>query len=377
MMSRNIKIISITGARPQFIKAACVSRAIKQFNNSSMGISVSENILHTGQHYDDNMSRIFFEQLEIPEPVWNLNVGSASAGRQTGQMLEKTEAVLLKEKPHCCIVYGDTNSTLAGAIAACGLHIPVAHVEAGLRSFNKNMPEEINRLLTDHISELLLCPTDVAVENLLAEGIKTGIHKTGDVMYDSIIYYSSKARSIAADLLAGHHIQPKSFYLATVHRAENTNDKNRLSQIAQAFNEIAQPDCPLILPLHPRTAKYINNYNLRLAKYVKVIEPLSYLETLVLEENAKAVLTDSGGIQKEAFCLGVPCITLRDETEWLETVQTGSNTLTGADTLRIVQAARKLQKPENTDIQKFYGNGRASEKIVEIIVDYVINKVQG
>ena len=376
-MRQNINIITITGARPQFIKAASVSRAVKKFKDASGKVFLAEKILHTGQHYDDNMSRIFFEQLEIPEPVWNLNVGSATHGRQTGEMLEKIEAVLLKEKPDYCIVYGDTNSTLAGALAAAKLHIPVAHVEAGLRSFNKRMPEEINRLLTDHISQLLFCPTDVAVNNLKAEGIKTGIQKTGDVMYDSIIYYSQKARNIAAKLFQKYSIQSKSFYLATVHRAENTDDKNRLSQIAQAFNEIAQPACPLILPLHPRTVKYIHNYKLRLSENVKILEPLSYLEMLALEENAKAILTDSGGIQKEAFCLGVPCITLRDETEWLETVQTGCNTLTGSDTQKIVQAVKNLKRTSPSDIQKFYGDGKASEKIVEIIVNSVINKNQG
>jgi len=374
---QNINIITITGARPQFIKAASVSRAVKKFNDASGKVSLAEKILHTGQHYDDNMSRIFFEQLEIPEPVWNLNVGSATHGRQTGEMLEKIETILLKEKPDYCIVYGDTNSTLAGALAATKLHIPVAHVEAGLRSFNKKMPEEINRLLTDHISRLLFCPTDVAVNNLKTEGIKTGVHNTGDVMYDSIIYYSQKTRNIAAELFRKYSIQSKSFYLATVHRAENTDDKNRLSQIVQAFNEIAQPACPLILPLHPRTVKYIHNYKLRLSENVKILEPLSYLEMLALEENAKAILTDSGGIQKEAFCLGVPCITLRDETEWLETVQTGCNTLTGSDTQKIIQAVKSLKRINPSDIQKFYGDGKASEKIVEIIVNSVINKNQG
>ena len=376
-MRQNINIITITGARPQFIKAASVSRAVKKFNDASGKVSLAEKIMHTGQHYDDNMSRIFFEQLEIPEPVWNLNVGSATHGRQTGEMLEKIETILLKEKPDYCIVYGDTNSTLAGALAATKLHIPVAHVEAGLRSFNKKMPEEINRLLTDHISRLLFCPTDVAVNNLKAEGIKTGVHNTGDVMYDSIIYYSQKTRNIAAELFRKYRIQSKSFYLATVHRAENTDDKNRLSQIVQAFNEIAQPACPLVLPLHPRTVKYIHNYKLRLSENVKILEPLSYLEMLALEENAKAILTDSGGIQKEAFCLGVPCITLRDETEWLETVQTGCNTLTGSDTQKIIQAVKSLKKINPSDIQKFYGDGKASEKIVEIIVNSVINKNQG
>jgi len=374
MVRQTINIITITGARPQFIKTASVSRAIKKNNDISGKTFIAEKILHTGQHYDDNMSRIFFEQLEIPEPQWNLNVGSASHGKQTGEMLEKIESVLLKEKPDICVVYGDTNSTLAGALAAAKLHFPIAHVEAGLRSFNKKMPEEINRLLTDHISRLLFCPTEVAVNNLKAEGVETGAHKTGDVMYDSIIYYSQKARNITAKLLKKYNIQHKSFYLATVHRAENTDEKNHLSQIVQAFNRIAQPACPLILPLHPRTVKYIHKYDLRLTENVRILEPLSYLEMLALEENAKAILTDSGGIQKEAFCLGVPCITLRDETEWLETVQTGYNTLTGSDTQKIIQTIKDLKENRPLDIQKFYGDGKASEKIVEIIVDFVTNK---
>ena len=362
------------GARPQFIKAASIARAVKRFNDSATKTSLTEKILHTGQHYNDNMSRIFFEQLEISEPAWNLNVGSATHGRQTGEILEKIESVLLEEKPDCCLIYGDTNSTLAGALAASKLHIPVAHIEAGLRSFNKKMPEEINRLLSDHISEFLFCPTDTAVGNLKAEGIKTGIYKTGDVMYDSILYYSAKAQQLTGDIAEKYNIKPGSFYLATVHRAENTDEENRLSQIVRAFNEIAQPDCPLILPLHPRTVKYVNTYNLNFSPYVKTIEPLSYIEMLALEKNAKAILTDSGGIQKEAFCLQVPCVTFRNETEWLETVEQGFNIITGADTSKIIQAVQNLKKPDKPDIQKFYGDGKASEKIVEILVNSVISK---
>jgi UDP-GlcNAc3NAcA epimerase len=372
-LRQKIRIITIVGARPQFVKAASVSRAIKRYNDLSTELVITEEILHTGQHYDDEMSRIFFEQLQIPEPAWNLNIGSSSHGRQTGQMLEKIESVLLKETPDFCIVYGDTNSTLAGALAAAKLHIPTAHVEAGLRSFNKRMPEEINRILSDHVSELLFCPTETAAGNLRTEGIKEGIHKIGDVMYDSIIYYSSRANNLAVDLLQKQGVKPKSFYLATVHRAENTDDKNRLSQIVKAFNEIARQDCPLILPLHPRTVKYIGNYKLNLSNHIRTTKPLSYLEMLALEQNAKAILTDSGGIQKEAFCFGVPCITLRDETEWLETVQTGCNTLSGAETQKIIHAVRDLKKSCTLDMQEFYGDGRASEKIVEIIVNSVID----
>jgi UDP-N-acetylglucosamine 2-epimerase len=369
-----IKIVTVIGARPQFIKAASVTRAIKKFNDLSSGkIFLAEKIIHTGQHYDDNMSCVFFEQLEIPEPVRNLNVRSETHAMQTGQMLEKIEAILLSEKPDYCIVYGDTNSTLAGALAAAKLHFPVAHVEAGLRSFNKRMPEEINRLLTDHISQLLFCPTDIAVDNLKAEGIKTGVYKTGDVMYDSIIYYSEKAHDIAAKLLRKYNIQHKSFYLATIHRAENTDDKNHLSQIVQAFNKIALPDCPLVLPLHPRTVKYITKYKLNFSKYVKILEPLSYLEMLALEQNAKIILTDSGGIQKEAFCFAVPCITLRNETEWLETVEVGCNILTGTDTQKIIQAVQNMGENCVLDMQKLYGDGKASEKIVEILINSIIN----
>lgn len=372
-MRQKIKIITIAGARPQFVKAASVCRAIKRCNDLSTELVITEEILHTGQHYDDEMSRIFFEQLQIPKPAWNLNIGSASHGRQTGQMLEKIESVLLKEKPDFCIVYGDTNSTLSGALAAAKLHIPIAHVEAGLRSFNKKMPEEINRILSDHVSELLFCPTETAAGNLRAEGIKNGIHKIGDVMYDSIVYYSSRVHNLAVELLQKQGVKPKSFYLATVHRAENTDDESRLSQIVKAFNEIARQDCPLILPLHPRTVKYIGNYKLNLSNHIRTTKPQSYLEMLALEQNAKAILTDSGGIQKEAFCFGVPCITLRNETEWLETVQTGCNTLTGAEAQKIVHAVRDLKKSCTPDMQEFYGDGRASEKIVEIIVNSVIN----
>jgi UDP-GlcNAc3NAcA epimerase len=362
-----MKIVSIIGARPQIIKAAAVSRTIVQCRTQQNKCAIVEIVVHTGQHYDKNMSQVFFEELDIPQPDYNLGVGSGSHGEQTGEMLRKIEAVLIKEEPDYCLVYGDTNSTLAGALAAAKLGIRIAHVEAGLRSFNRNMPEEINRVVTDHISDLLFCPTETSVDNLLKEGISAGIHQVGDVMFDCILFYLKRAKIIEKRTLKELNVQPKSFFLATVHRAENTNDSVRLTNIFQALNEIATTDCPVILPLHPRTAKYAQKQSLKFYNHIKVIPPVSYLAMGVLESNARLILTDSGGVQKEAYWLGVPCITLRDETEWIETVESGWNTLTGADKDRIIDAVRNNHRTRRLSSESVYGNGDAADQICEIL----------
>lgn len=352
-----MKIVTIIGARPQFIKAAVVSLALSKQK-------AVEVLLHTGQHYDQNMSRIFFQELGIAEPKYNLGVNSASHGAMTGRMLEQIEKILLMENPDYVLVYGDTNSTLAGALAASKLHIPIAHIEAGLRSFNRNMPEEINRVLTDNISELLFVPTQTGIINLRKEGILNGVHHTGDVMYDAALFFgkiSDKKSKIMEKLQVG----TKHFYLATVHRAENTDNPERLSSILDAllfFNE----KIPVVLPLHPRTAKIMDQLNLRKkAERLCLTSPLSYFDMVVLEKNARAVITDSGGVQKEAYYHGVPCITLRDETEWVETVDAGWNSIVGSDFDRIIHGVQNAKK--GVPIAE-YGDGSASEKIVEILL---------
>ena len=381
-----MKIVTIVGARPQFIKAASVSRAIQAFNEKgsltdrlSSKKKIREIFVHTGQHYDDLLDRVFFEELELPKPDYHLGVGSGSHARQTGVMMERIETVLEREKPEIVVVYGDTNSTLAGALAAAKLNIPVAHVEAGLRSYKRTMPEEINRLLTDHLSTLLFCPTAQAVRNLLKEGIKNGkttiVKKVGDVMYDSILYYSKLAgekstilKDLGLSLSLGLDSTP-NYYLATLHRAENTDDPRRLESILRALSEIGKK-LPVVLPLHPRTRKMIKDYDLfPKSKGIRLIEPVSYLNMLNLEKNAKAILTDSGGVQKEAYWLKVPCFTLREETEWVETVRSGWNVLVGTRVKRILEEMNQVERRKR--IKKgvnIFGNGRASEKIVQILV---------
>ena len=394
-----MKIVTIVGARPQFIKAATVSRATQGFNKKGSSSirraskrRIKEILVHTGQHYDYLMDKVFFEELELPKPDYHLGVGSGSHGRQTGMMLEQIEGVLQKEKPELVMVYGDTNSTLAGALAAAKLNIPVAHVEAGLRSFNQAMPEEVNRLLTDHLSTFLFCPTHQAVRNLLKEGIEDVggkvVKKVGDVMYDSILYYSElaeKKSTILKDLglitpnsvRAIHELpvpQTPNYYLATLHRAENTDNPKRLKSILKALDEIGK-DFPIILPLHPRTKKMMNTYHLLPeAKWIKLIDPVSYLDMLTLEKNAKAILTDSGGVQKEAYWFKVPCFTLREETEWVETVESGWNILVGTETERIVEEVSRKKKGEPPQKQTF-GDGRASEKIVQIVSRYYVKEM--
>lgn len=383
-----MKIVTIVGARPQFIKAVAVSRAIQEFGKKgscSLGETserrIKEILVHTGQHYDYLMDKIFFEELELARPDYHLGVGSGSHARQTGMMLERIEGVLQKETPELVMVYGDTNSTLAGALAAAKLNIPVAHVEAGLRSFNRTMPEEINRLLTDHLSTLLFCPTDQAVRNLLKEGIKDGgkkvVKKVGDVMYDSILYYSKLAEKKSTILRDLKLINPQfamrnpQYYLVTLHRAENTDDPKRLNSILKALNKIGK-DAPVILPLHPRTKKMMNTYHLfSQAKRIRMIEPVSYLDMLTLERNAKAILTDSGGVQKEAYWFKIPCFTLREETEWMETVESGWNILVGTEVERIVGETRRKRRRVPPKVRAF-GDGKASEKIVQIISRYSV-----
>jgi UDP-GlcNAc3NAcA epimerase len=358
-----MNIITIIGARPQFVKAAMVSRAVMQRESSGM----KEYILHTGQHYDMNMNGIFFRQLNIPKPAWQLQCGQGSHAAMTAQILVGAEQVLREHRPDCVLVYGDTNSTVAGALAAVKLHIPVMHVEAGLRSFNRRMPEEINRILTDHMSELLFCPTAAAVRNLQQEGIREGVHHVGDVMYDAALAFGRTAQQHST-ILASLHLTPGKFYLCTVHRAENTDNCERLASIVRALDGIAAADCPVVLPLHPRTRKYLAEYGLLPAlassPFFRLTEPVDYMDMAMLEKEAAAILTDSGGVQKEAYFHRTPCITLRDETEWTETVACGWNQLAGHRAEDIVRclhtATRKTDIPE-------YGAGDAAGKIVDII----------
>jgi UDP-GlcNAc3NAcA epimerase len=358
-----IKIVTIVGARPQFIKAAAITRLIREdFSDKFIEI-----MIHTGQHFDENMSSIFFEELEIPKPKYNLEISGGQHGAMTGRMLEAIENVLVVEKPDWVLIYGDTNSTLAGAIAASKLHIPVAHVEAGLRSFNLRMPEELNRIIADRISNLLLCPTITSVENLNNESLYSGVHLVGDVMYDVSLFYRNKAleRSNILEILGLHD---GNYVLTTCHRAENTDDPKRLKGIVDALAKIAE-DNPVVFPIHPRTRKQLEKYNLRdYLNQVILVDPLPYLDMVRLEQSAKAILTDSGGVQKEAFFYGVPCVTMRDETEWVETVATGWNTLTGADTDAIIQAFLASDTlPQRTTIAP-YGEGNASELCLKAIL---------
>lgn len=344
-----MKILTIIGARPQFIKAAAVSREISKHNN------IEEIIVHTGQHFDKNMSDIFFEQMSIPKPNYNLNINSLGHGAMTGQMLEKIEEVLLKEKPDIVMVYGDTNSTIAGALAAKKLHIKVAHVEAGLRSFNIKMPEEVNRVLTDRISDFLLCPTDTAVENLKKEGFSNfdcKVEKSGDVMQDAAIFYSDKSQKPNIEI-------ENDFILSTIHRAENTDKSDRLDSIFKALGAIPKQ---IVLPLHPRTKKIIETKNYSFSN-IKVIDPVGYLEMVHLLKNCSLVMTDSGGLQKEAFFFKKHCITLRDETEWVELVENGFNTIVGANKRKIVDAFNNFNFNNDFNID-LYGNGLASENII-------------
>jgi len=386
-----LKIVTIVGARPQFIKAATVSRAISRHNDSiNSSNPITEVLVHTGQHYDQNMSKIFFDELEIPEPDYNLNIGSDTHGRQTAKMLSAIEEVLEKERPDWVLICGDTNSTLAGALAASKLHIPVAHVEAGLRSFNRRMPEEINRVVADHLSTILFCPTKTAVMNLKKEGftnivndgtlidenknmlsalsleLSPSVLNVGDVMYDSVLFYSSKAEN-SSNILKEHGIKPKEYGLVTIHRAENTDDPTRLAGILKGLDAVSK-ELSLIWPVHPRSKKLIDQLNFDVNNdRFKVIDPVGYLHFVYLEKNAKMIFTDSGGIQKEAYFFQVPCITLRDETEWVETIESGLNILTGSNRERIIKAYYNKVEQNCFTKKGLFGDGHASDKIVEVI----------
>ena len=366
-----MKIVTIIGARPQFIKAAMISRAIAAHNSVGENRKIEEYILHTGQHYDANMNDVFLKELNIKKPDWQLRCGGmASSTKMLAEMLTGIEKALLECQPDYVLVYGDTTSTLAGALAASQLHIPVIHIEAGLRSFNKQMPEEINRILTDHIASMLFCPTYKAVENLAKERIAEGIFHTGDVMYDAALSFGKIAEEKSV-ILSTLGLQSKKFRLCTVHRAENTDNPERLTQIILALLEIATPDCPVIFPLHPRTKVYINNYKLNATiasnTALRMIDPVDYLDMVMLEKNAETIFTDSGGVQKEAYFHRTPCVTLREETEWTETVEAGWNQIAGFKTEKIIEClSRKTEKSEI----KEYGDGHASEKIINAVIKY-------
>jgi len=362
-----LKIVTIVGARPQFIKAAVVSCAFREHRSD-----VQEVIVHTGQHYDADMSDVFFEELDIPHPSYNLGIGGGTHGQNTGRMLEAIEAVLLKEKPDWVLVYGDTDSTLAGALAAAKLHIPVAHVEAGLRSFNRKMPEEINRVLTDHTSDILFSPTETAVKNLFHEGIaKNKIYLVGDAMYDAAKYYAAIADA-HSNILSQLRLSSKNYILATVHRAENTDDPVRLQAIFQGFVQVAK-EIPVIIPLHPRTRMALIKEDLlsEILKKLYIIDPTGYIDMIMLEKNACLIATDSGGLQKEAFFHHVPCVTLRNETEWIELVECGWNRLiTTWNSSEIKNSIKDFLSRDFTRqvIPVLYGNGMSAIKMVNLII---------
>ncbi len=395
------KILAVVGARPQFVKAAAVSRAFARHNSSRGGDELLQHlIVHTGQHYDDNLSQVFFDELEIPPPACNLGIGSQSHGAQTGAMLKEIEALLSSQKPRVVLTYGDTNSTLAATLAAVKLHIPAAHVEAGLRSFNRDMPEEINRVVADELSSLLFCPTPAAVANLKAEGIPPRrqvpagplglqgqqVFLVGDVMYDALLFYRSLSER-RSTILGALGLEPARYCLATLHRAENTDDPTRLYTILHTLGTIAATRLPVVLPLHPRTRKFLHGLSLQPGaqafEAIRFIDPVGYLDMIQLENAARVILTDSGGVQKESHLLGVPCITLREETEWVESVETGWNTLAGANHERIMAAfnAATAWRGEGVPfptgatgaatVAGLYGDGKAASKIVSIISECI------
>ncbi len=355
-----MKIFTVLGARPQFIKAAPMSKALH--NDGHL-----EYLVHTGQHYDHVMSQIFFDELGIPAPSINLGIGSGTHGWQTGQMLQQIEELLEIERPDCVLLYGDTNSTLAGALAAVKLHFPVAHVEAGLRSFNRLMPEEHNRVLTDHCADLLFCPTQTAVTNLRTEGLVNGVHWVGDTMYDAVLQFADLAVQ-RSTVLHDLGLSSKKYLLATIHRPYNTDNPEKMKSILTAFRALGEP---VIFPIHPRTRRRLNESLLSLSNdkgndVVRVIEPIGYLDMLQLEQHARCILTDSGGVQKEAYFFGVPCITLRTETEWVETVDAGWNTIVGTEKDKILAAVARADDCTGMP-PPFFGDGNAAMKIVDII----------
>jgi len=353
---KRLRVISVVGARPQFIKAAPVCRALRERHE--------EILVHSGQHYDYEMSDVFFEQLGIPKPDFNLAVGSGSHARQTGEMMPMLEGLFEEKRPDAVLVYGDTNTTLAGGLAAAKLGIPVAHVEAGLRSYNRGMPEEINRVVVDHLADVLLCPTRVSVTNLQAEGITNGVHLVGDVMLDTARFFAECVD--AAPTLAEFGVSENEFYLATVHRAGNSDSAVRLEAIIEAFSRLEKP---VLWAVHPRTAANLTRFGLdtriEALSNINAVPPVSYIQTISLLRSAVGLLTDSGGMQKEAYFFGIPCVTLREETEWTETVELGWNRLAGADTARIVEGAGAMAVPAQHP--NVYGDGHAAESIVDAL----------
>lgn len=378
-----LKIITIIGARPQFIKAAALSRAIRNLYSDR----IKEVIVHTGQHYDENLSRIFFDELNIPKPDYSLNTGSASHGVQTAMMIEKLEEILLSEKPDYVVLYGDTNSTLAGSVAASKINIPIIHIEAGLRSFNKSMPEEINRIVCDHTSTLLFTPTKSGLNNLINEGFNPdqkppysadnpGIFHCGDVMYDNSLFFTEKAK-LESTILSDNNLQTDNFLLATVHRDNNTDISGRLSSIFEAFQEISNRDkIDIILPLHPRTLKNLKSHlkenlyqSVMSNPNLKIIQPVSFLDVLVLENNCRMILTDSGGLQKEAYFCQKPVIILRPETEWIEIVENGAGIIADVNTENIIQAYDFFKDRNGLMFPSIYGDGKAAEFICRKILE--------
>jgi UDP-GlcNAc3NAcA epimerase len=358
---KTLRFLTVVGARPQFVKAAALSAELRKRH--------TEHLIHTGQHYDDNMSAVFFRELGIPEPHKHLNVGSGPHGHQTGLMLARVEQCILELQPDVVIVYGDTNSTLAGSLAAVKLHVPVAHVEAGLRSYNRRMPEEINRILTDRVATWCFAPSQTAVQNLAKEGITRGVHEVGDIMADCVRHLAPRAKEHST-ILDRLNVHPEEYAIATVHRAENTDDPARLAAILEGLRRCPWP---VVFPVHPRTRAAMRRYRWNLEQdggprgqlgpgQLLCIEPLGYLDMLQLQQHAAIVLTDSGGMQKEAYWLGVPCATLRDETEWVETVETGWNRLVGADPAKIAEAAGSLRR-DGSAWPRLYGDGCAAARI--------------
>ena len=381
-----MKIVTIIGARPQIIKAAALSRAIKNKYSSK----IREVIVHTGQHYDANMSQVFFDELQIPAPNYNLNVGSGSHGQQTAAMITGIEEILLKEQPNGIVLYGDTNSTLAGALAAIKIHVPIIHIEAGLRSYSKAMPEEVNRIMCDHVSTFLFSPTAAGINNLLREGFKMNnnppfnannprIYHCGDVMYDNSIYFSEVAES-KTNILSKLQLQQNNFVLATIHRNNNTDEPIRLNTIFTALNDISvKYNLDIVLPLHPRTAKLleVNLYadllnEIKSNSKFKITEPVSFLEMVALEKNCKLVMTDSGGVQKEAFYFEKPCIILRPETEWVELVECGTAIIADANEDKIKNAFEVMVSKNDLKFPKLYGDGHAAEFICGQIINYLL-----
>lgn len=352
-----MRICTVVGARPQFIKAAAISARIAETEN------LEEIIIHTGQHYDAGMSDIFFTELNIPKEKYNLEIGSGSQGAQTGRMMEKLEEVLHEEKPDCVLTYGDTNSTIAAAITAVKSHIPIVHIEAGMRSFNRKMPEEINRVITDHVAELNFCSNETAVQNLKNEGRGHTAILVGDVMIDCCRVFGELADK-NSDVLSNLKLNPDEYLVVTCHRAENTNDPERLRSIIQSINDLSS-SFPVLCSVHPRLKSYMEKYSLTFADAVLTTEPLGYLDMLALQKNARVLLTDSGGMQKEAFFFGTPCVTMRDETEWTDTVELGWNAIVGADARKIEESVKQFSttKPAVPDCSP-YGDGYAAEKII-------------